>query len=161
MHRFQIINLVCSGCNPPKADLDSDGLIQMQTDNLFHRELTYKIIGILFKVHKNLGCGFTEKIYQRAIELELKKENLSYEFEKEIQIKYDGQVIGKHRLDLVIEDKIIIELKSVERLPKAFREQLISQLKASPYEVGLLVNFGTPRLEYIRIARSKNRHKSV
>lgn len=152
---------MCSECNPPEADLDSNRLRWMQTDVLLHKELTYKIIGILFKVHKNLGCGFTEKIYQRAIELELKKEKLSYEIEKEIQIKYDGQVVGKHRLDLVVENKVIIELKSVERLPKVFREQLISQLKASPYEVGLLVNFGTPKLEYIRIVRSKDRSKSV
>jgi len=127
----------------------------MQTDKLLHRELTYKIIGILFKVHTNLGCGFTEKIYQRAIELELKREGLSYEIEKEIDIKYNGKVIGKHRLDLVVEDKVIIELKAVERLPKIFREQLISQLKASPYEVGLLVNFGTPKMEYLRIVKSK------
>ncbi|MDI6784572.1 MAG: GxxExxY protein, partial [bacterium] len=69
--------------------------------------------------------------------------------------KYNDNDIGSFRLDLVIDDKIIIELKEVERLPKVFREQLISQLKASPYQVGLLANFGTPKLEYIRITRIK------
>lgn len=128
----------------------------MQTDKLIHRELTYKIIGILFTVHKNLGCGFTEKIYQRAIESELEKEKILYETEKELEVKYEDKTIGRFRLDLVIDDKVIVELKAVERLPKVFREQLISQLKASPYEVGLLVNFGLPKLQYIRLARSKS-----
>ncbi len=128
----------------------------MQTDKLLHRELTYKIIGILFKVHKSLGCGFPEKIYQRAIEMELKKENISYVTQKEFKVKYEGEEIGRFRLDLVIDNKVIVELKAVERLPKVFREQLISQLKAAPYEIGLLVNFGTPKLEYIRIVRSKS-----
>lgn len=59
-------------------------------------------------------------------------------------------------MDLIIDDKVIVELKAVERLPKVYREQLISQLKASPYEVGLLANFGAPRLEYVRIVRSKS-----
>jgi len=128
----------------------------MLTDKLLYKELTYKVIGILFKVHKNLGCGFTEKIYQRAIEIELKKGNISYETEKEFEVNYNGQNIGHFRLDLVIDKKVIVELKAVDRLPKVFREQLISQLKASPYEVGLLVNFGTPKLQYIRLVRSKS-----
>lgn len=62
----------------------------MQTDKLIHKELTYKIIGILIKVHKNLGCGFPEKIYQRAVELELKSEGIPYEMEKELDVKYNG-----------------------------------------------------------------------
>ena len=128
----------------------------MGADKLLHRDLTYRIIGILYKVHTALGCGFTEKIYQRAIGIELDAANLSYESEKEFEVKYDGQVVGCYRLDMVIEDKVIVELKAVERMSKIFREQLISQLKASPYEVGLLVNFGTPKLKYLRFVRSKS-----
>ena len=128
----------------------------MQTDGLLHKELTYKIIGILFKVHSSLGCGFTEKIYQRAIEIELRRAGMLFEIEKEIDIAYDGQNIGSHRLDLVVEKKVIVELKATDRLLKVFREQVISQMKASPYEVGLLVNFGAPKLQYIRFARSKS-----
>jgi len=63
----------------------------MQTNRLLHRELTYKIIGTFYKVHKNLGCGFTEKIYQRAIEIEFKKENIPYEIEKEFEVNYNGK----------------------------------------------------------------------
>ena len=128
----------------------------MQTDKLLHKELTYKIIGMLYKVHSSSGCGFPERIYQRAIEIELKKAGMLFEMEKEIDIAYDGQNIGKHRLDIVVENKVILELKATDRLPKIFREQLISQLKASSYEVGLLVNFGTPKLYYMRFARKKS-----
>uniref|UniRef100_A0A7V0Z676 GxxExxY protein n=1 Tax=candidate division WOR-3 bacterium TaxID=2052148 RepID=A0A7V0Z676_UNCW3 len=127
----------------------------MHSDKLLHKDLTYKIIGILFKVHKTLGCGFPEKVYQRAIEIELNEQKISYEKEKVINVKYNNKIIGKFRLDLVIDGKVILELKAVEFLSKVFREQLISQLKASPYEVGLLVNFGSPELEYIRLVRSK------
>jgi GxxExxY protein len=135
--------------------LDSGRLLRIHSDRLLHKDLTYKIIGILYRVHTNLGCGFTEKIYQRAIGIEPKKENLSYETEKEFEIKYEGQVIGRYRLDLVIENKVILELKAVERIPKIYQEQLISQLKASPYVVGLLVNFGAAKLNYMRFVRSK------
>lgn len=128
----------------------------MQTDKLLHRDLTYKIIGILYKVHSRLGCGFPEKIYQRSLQKEFENQRISYEVEKDFMVKYENQVVGKFRLDMVVEDKIIIELKAVERLAKVFQEQLISQLKSSPYEVGLLVNFGSPKLEYVRIARSKS-----
>jgi GxxExxY protein len=126
----------------------------MHTDGLLHEDLTYKIIGVLYRVHTNLGCGFTEKVYQKAVGIELEKENLSYENEKEFEIEYSGQIIGRYRLDMVIEDKVIIELKAVERMPKIYQEQMISQLKASPYEVGLLVTFGAPKLKYMRFARS-------
>jgi len=124
-------------------------------DKLLFRQLTYKIIGIFYKVHTALGCGFPEKIYQKAIEIELKKENIPYETEKSFKVLYFKKEVGSFRLDFIIDGKVIIEIKAAEHLPKVFREQLISQLKASPYEVGLLVNFGTPRLEYIRIIRSK------
>lgn len=92
---------------------------EMQTDKLIHKELTYKIIGILYKVHNELGCGFPEKIYQRAIEQELKVQNIFYEIEKEFKVKYNGKIVGRFRLDLIIDDKVIVELKAVEHLPKS------------------------------------------
>jgi len=124
-------------------------------DKLLYRDLTYKVIGILYRVHTALGCGFPEKVYQKAIELELNKEGISYETEKTFKVVYSGEEVGSFRLDMIIDKKVVIEIKAVERLPKVFKEQLISQLKAAPYDVGLLVNFGAPKLEYIRIIRSK------
>jgi len=124
-----------------------------KSDKLIHSDLTYKVIGIMFKIHTQLGCGFPERIYQRALELEFQKEGIKFEIEKEIKVVYDKKIIGSFRLDLVIEDKVILEIKALEYLPKVAKEQLITYLKATPYEVGLLANFGTPKLEYIRMAR--------
>jgi GxxExxY protein len=128
----------------------------MRPKKLLHDDLTYKIIGILYKVHANLGCEFTEKIYQRAIEIEFGKEGIQFETEKEIDVLYDNKKIGKYGIDIVVEGKVIIELKATDRLSKVYREQLISQLKASPYGVGLLVNFGVPRLHYMPLARKRS-----
>lgn len=122
-------------------------------EKLIHSDLTYKIIGLLFKVHTQLGCGFPERIYQRALELEFQNEGIEYKTEKEIKVIYNKKIVGSFRLDLVIEEKVIIEIKAVEYFPKVAKEQLVSYLKATPYEVGLLANFGTPKLEYIRMAR--------
>lgn len=128
----------------------------MQTDKLLHKELTYKIIGICFKVHSELGCGFPEKIYHKAIIIELQKEGMDYASEKLIEIKYSNEEVGTFRLDLVIEEKVIVEIKAVELMPRIFREKLLSYLKAALYEVGLLINFGSPKLEYERIVRIKS-----
>jgi GxxExxY protein len=128
----------------------------MQTDKLKYQELTYKIIGIFYKIFNTLGCGFPEKVYQQAIEIELENAKILYQTEKEFKVEYNNKEIGRFRLDLIIDGKVIVEIKAVERLPKVFREQLISYLKASPYEVGLLVNFGSAELQYIRIVRSKS-----
>lgn len=73
---------------------------------------------------------------------------------------YSDIDVGFFRLDIIVDEKVIVEIKAVERLPKVFKEQLISQLKAAPYEVGLLVNFGAPKLEYIRLVRFKNPNES-
>lgn len=124
-------------------------------DKLLYRQLTYKLIGIFYKVHTALGCGFPEKVYQKAIEAELKQEKISYETEKPFKVFYLQKEVGSFRLDLVVDEKVIVEIKAVEYLAKIFKEQLISQLKAAPYEVGLLVNFGATKLEYTRLIRSK------
>lgn len=130
----------------------------MQTDTdekYLHEELTYKIIGILIKVHNTLGCGFSERIYQRAVTEDLKREGLKVETEKEIEIVYHAKVIGKYKLDLVVEDKIILELKAAITTARIFKDQLISYLKGTSYQVGILANFGTPKLEYYRLFRAK------
>ena len=132
--------------------MQTDGDME-KNEKLIHSDLTYKIIGLLFKIHTELGCGFPEKIYQRAIELELQRAGLDYKREKEVKLKYSDNIIGAFRLDLVVDEKVIIEIKALEYLPKVSKEQLISYLKATPYEVGILANFGTSKLEYIRMAR--------
>ena len=129
---------------------------KMEKDKLLYKELTYKIIGVCFKVHSELGCGFPEKIYHKSIIIELEKEGINYSTEKLIKVKYSNKEVGTFRLDLAVDEKVIVELKAVEFMPKIFKEKLLSYLKATPYQVGLLINFGRPKLEYERIARIKS-----
>ena len=105
--------------------------------------LTERIIGCCFNVHSELGPGFSERIYHNALELALKKEKLSYKRENEYKVSYQNVPVGNLKADLVIQDKVIVELKSLAgNIPKIFESQIISYLKASELNVGLLVNFG-------------------
>ena len=105
-------------------------------------ELTEKIIGACYKVHNELGPGFIEKVYQNALELILREEKVKYEAQKSFSVKFKEEIVGTFRVDLLIEDKIILELKAVTGLmPKVFETQTISYLKASGLKVALLVNF--------------------
>jgi GxxExxY protein len=118
---------------------------------IIYPELSYKIMGAIFDVHKELGPGFLESIYEKALIDELDDRKLQVEIQKPIDIIYKGKQIGIHRVDLIVEDKIIIELKTVERFNVHHRAQLISYLKASGYKLGILVNFSKSRIEYTRV----------
>jgi GxxExxY protein len=107
-----------------------------------HKELTAKIIDCAYKVHRELGFGFLESVYQNAFMIELTKAGLQCEQEKRIQVRYDGRVVGDFVADIVVEDKVIIELKSVSQVHPAHAAQLVNYLKATGMEVGLLINFG-------------------
>jgi GxxExxY protein len=120
----------------------------------FERDiLTEKIIGCCFKVHSSLGPGFIEKIYAKALQHQLRSENLQFEAEKEFNVFFDDQLVGKFRCDLFIEKEVIVELKSVTGfIPKLFQSQLLSYLKASEVKTGLLINFGNPSCEVKRLS---------
>ena len=107
-----------------------------------HRELTAKIIDCAYKVHRELGFCFLESVYQNALVIELTKADLKVEQEKKVPVSYDGQVIGDFTADVVVEEKVILELKSVKQFHAAHEAQLINYLKATRIEVGLLINFG-------------------
>lgn len=114
-------------------------------------KLTERIIGCVIKVHQTLGPGFLETIYQRALVLELKKAMLSVESEKDVIILYDGQEVGRHRLDLIVESQVAVELKAVEELSRAHYAQVRSYLKATGLHIGLLVNLSKPMADFRRI----------
>lgn len=109
--------------------------------------IVYDTIGAMIEVHKNLGPGYQESFYQRALEIELKDKQISFETEKEIEIRYKENFIGSHRLDLLIENVLIVELKTVESLGKKHYAQVLSYLKATQLEVALLVNFSDYSLD--------------
>jgi GxxExxY protein len=114
-------------------------------------KLSKVIIGAAIKVHKELGPGFLESIYEQALKIELLETNLNFECQREIKIEYHGKEVGTHRLDLVIEKEIIVELKAVKELNDTHFAQLISYLKATELKVGLLLNFAKPTLEIKRV----------
>ena len=106
-----------------------------------HKDLTSKIIECAYKVHTSLGFGFLENVYQNALMIELRKAGLKAEKEKKIQVHYDGQLVGDYIADIVVEEMVILELKSVKDIHPAHEAQLINYLKATGLEVGLLINF--------------------
>jgi GxxExxY protein len=116
-------------------------------------ELSRKIIGAAVEVHRELGPGYLENIYEEALKIDLKEHGLHFECQKEIKIEYLGVVVRIHRLDLVIENEIIVELKTVKELAYMHFVQLRSYLKATGLKVGLLLNFAKPALEIKRIVK--------
>ena len=118
-------------------------------------DITEKIIGACFKVHSTLGNGFQEVIYQRALELELKLIPLDYAREFEMPIYYLDQQIGTRRVDFLIDNKISVELKAIIKLEDVHFAQAMNYLEAYNLEVGLLINFGSKRMEFHRFANKK------
>lgn len=118
---------------------------------LLYREKSYKIIGAAMEVHKTLGMGFTEYVYQDALEVELQKRNIPFEREKHITVTYK-EVVLKHDYyaDFLCYDGIIVELKAVCSLDDSHRCQILNYLKATGIKVGLLINFGESSLKFER-----------
>jgi GxxExxY protein len=121
------------------------------TENFPHKELSRQIIGAAFEVHKELGHGFLEKVYERALQVELLQRGVKSETQKPIKVKYKGVIVGDYIADLVVEDKVIVELKAEENYNKQHEAQLLNELKATGTRVGLLVNFGKEGCEFKRM----------
>jgi len=118
---------------------------------LEHEELTDRIIGCAIEVHKRLGPGFIESIYENAFIIELQKKGLPFERQKEVVVRYDGAEIGKHRLDLIVADTIVVELKAVKNIDDIHFVIVRSYLKSLGKEHGLLINFSKKVLEVKRV----------
>ena len=122
--------------------------------NLLYQDESYKIRGALFAVHNELGCGFLERVYQDALEVEFRLRNIPYEREKLIHVMYKGHPLGEpYRADFICYGKVIVELKSVSEILDVHRAQIINYLKATKMKLGFLINFGEESLNIERIAR--------
>ena len=121
-----------------------------------HSDLTEKIIGAFYAVYSALGYGFLEKVYVKALMIELEKRGLKPQDELPIHVYYDGQLIGEYFADIVVNELVILEIKSTKALANEHEAQLLNYLKATPYEVGLLLNFG-PKAETKRRSFDNNR----
>ena len=107
-----------------------------------HAEITETVIKAFYTVYNALGYGFLEKVYQNAMAIELRKLGLKVKPEAAVTVYYDGEIVGEHFIDLLVADCVIVELKAVKVLLPEHEAQLLNYLKATPYEVGLLLNFG-------------------
>jgi GxxExxY protein len=119
-----------------------------------YEKLTEKIIGCAYRVYNRMGYGFLESVYEKCLLIELRKAGLSVEAQKPITVCYEGQVVGEFIADLVVEDEVIVELKSVRRLVEAHEVQLVNYLVATGRDVGLLLNFGEGKVEVKRKVRT-------
>jgi GxxExxY protein len=129
----------------------------MEDKNYKHADITGKVIGAAMKVHSALGNGFQELIYQRALAIEMGKQGLSFQRELEMRIFYDGEEIGTRRVDFLVEEKDMVELKALSKLEDVHLAQAINYLEAYKLEVGLLLNFGGRSLEFKRVIKSRVR----
>jgi len=125
-----------------------------------YEEITRKIIGSAYQVFNQLGFGFLESVYKKALLIELNKNNLKVEEEKPLDVYYDNQVVGNFYVDVLVEDKIIVELKSVQNLAKEHEVQLVNYLKGLQKEIGLLINFDPSGVKVKRKYRKPKLHKT-
>src|SRR5436190_22299538 len=114
---------------------------------LVHEETTKKIIGAAFEVHRELGYGFLERVYQRALQVELKRRGVAAEIERRIQVQYKGVIVGDYDADLIVDGCVAVEIKINPQYDKRDEAQLLNELKATGLKVGLLLNFGRTTVE--------------
>lgn len=126
-----------------------------------YEELTYKIIGCAMEVHKHLGNGFQELIYQRALAIEMASQGIEFSREHEMQILYKGYDIGTRRVDFFVENKIMVEIKAIIQLEDVHLAQAMNYVEAYDLEIGLLINFGSKSLQHKRVHNNNNNKKII
>jgi GxxExxY protein len=117
-------------------------------------DLSRRIIGIAIEVHKKLGPGFREKIYEEALLKEFETSNIEFAKEKVVRVDYDGQSLGNQRIDLLVDDEVILEIKACTKIIPIHRDQVISYLKTTDKKLGLILNFGRSKLEIKRVVNN-------
>lgn len=122
-----------------------------------HKELTETIIGCAYRVYNKMGFGFLESVYERCLMIELRKAGLTAESQVPINVEYEGEVVGEFVADVLVNDAVIVELKSVKRIVRAHEIQVVNYLTATQKEIGLILNFSETKVEVKRKVRSLNR----
>jgi GxxExxY protein len=121
-----------------------------KSGEFLHKEITQQIIGAAFEVDKHMGYGYLEKVYQRALQVELLQRGLKPRLEHPIQVLYKGVVVGDYAADLFVEDRVMVELKVAPEYCSSDEAQLLNELVSTGIKVGLLINFGRERVEFAR-----------
>jgi GxxExxY protein len=120
-----------------------------------YEDLTYKIIGCAMEVHKHLGNGFQEVVYQRALAIEMQMQGIAFDREQEMSLQYKGHNIGTRRVDFFVESKIMVEIKALINLEDVHLAQAMNYVEAYNLEIGLLINFGAKSLQHKRVHNNK------
>lgn len=125
----------------------------MKSNKILHKELSYKIIGLAMEVYNKLGYGFLEKVYENALMILFQREGIQAEQQVPIKVYFEGKVIGDYVADILVENKIILELKSVENIIDVHRAQVLNYLTATGFHLAIILNFGKEKLEFERFVK--------
>ena len=120
-------------------------------EKILYKDLSYKIVGLAMEVHSKLGYGFLEKVYENAMMVLLRREGIHAKQQAPITVYFDGEVVGDYYADILVEDKIILELKAIEKITDVHRAQTLNYLKATGLHLAILLNFGKEKLKYERL----------
>ncbi|MEO0964767.1 MAG: GxxExxY protein [Planctomycetota bacterium] len=140
--------MVDATAEKPRMNADERGLSPSTSDV---NELTERVIGCAFAVSNALGAGFLEKVYENALAHEIKKTGLTVQQQKPVEVTYDGAVVGTYVIDLLIDHRLVLELKAVKHIDENQVAQTINYLRATGHHVGLILNFAKPKLEIKRL----------
>ncbi len=125
----------------------------MKEDKILFKDLSYKIVGLAIQVYKELGYGFLEKVYENALMILLRREGIRAIQQAPIAVKFLGELAGEYFADILVEDKIILEIKTAEKIIDAHRAQALHYLKATGMQLAIILNFGKKKLEYERLVK--------
>jgi len=124
-----------------------------------YEEITEKIIGCAYQVYNRMGFGFLESVYEKCLMIELRKQGLKAEEQKSVTVRYDDEIVGEFKADILVEDEIIVELKSVRNLSVIHEAQLVNYLVATGKSLGLLINFSEKKVDVRRKVRELSQYK--
>jgi len=125
---------------------------------IIHKALSFAIIGAAMEVHRILGPGFLEAVYQAALEKEMSLRSIPFQHQVDLPVSYKGDVVGVYRADLVVDGKIIVEIKGITRLNASHQAQALHYLASTGLELAILINFGAGSLEHHRVVKSNNKN---
>ena len=132
---------------------NSDGALHVGKEKVLYKDLSYEIIGLAMNVHRQLGRGFLEKVYENALMVSFRQEEIQAEQQAPITVRFKGEVVGDYYADILVEQKIILELKAVDTILNIHRAQALHYLKATGVRLAIILNFGKESFEYVRLVR--------
>ena len=121
-------------------------------------ELSREVIGCSMRVHREMGCGFLENVYENALSIELRRERIEFERQVPLPVFYKNVLVGRYIADIIVDDELLLELKALKSITDICKSQLLNYLKASGIPAGLILNFGAKSLEFKRMAKTPKRH---